>query len=275
MLSVRGLRAGYHEEAEIIHGVDFDLGDGELHCIIGANGCGKATLLKSILSLIEPLGGTLAVDGTDVRSMSEKQRASCFAYIPQTHKLPFPFLVKDVVLMGRTPYVSRFASVSAHDRRVAYAALCQLSIEHLANASYAELSGGQQQLVLIARALAQQPLILAMDEPTASLDFGNQQLVLSRMRQLVQAGMSVLMVTHDPAHAFYCADKVIALHEGKILACGAPEDVITRQTMRTIYGIDVCIRHITTDSGNEAYACVPEAPHFEEKQLFTKILQRR
>ncbi len=276
MLKVSGLRAGYSAKNEIIHGVDFELGEHEFCCIIGANGCGKTTTLKSILSLIEPLGGTITLDGTDLKDMGDKQRASSFAYIPQTHKLPFPFQVKDVVLMGRTPYLERFASMSKYDRRVAYAALCQLSIEHLANESYAELSGGQQQLVLIARALAQQPRILVMDEPTASLDFGNQQLVLSRMRQLVQAGMSVLMVTHDPAHAFYCASRVIVLHEGKILADGSPKDVITQQTMKTIYGTDVRVERIEMESGEPVYACVPMALDLgENKQFFAELLSKK
>lgn len=274
MLQVRGLRAGYGKHAEVIHGIDFDLSDGEFCCIIGANGCGKTTTLKTVLALIEPLGGTITLDGKETARMTDRERARCFAYIPQTHKLAFPFQVKDVVLMGRTPYIDRFASASKHDRRIAYAALCQLSIEHLARASYAELSGGQQQLVLIARALAQQPRVLVMDEPTASLDFGNQQLVLSRMRQLVCAGMSVLMVTHDPSHAFLCADRVVVLHEGAVLADGTPADVITPRTMRTIYGTDVRVEHITTETGEVISACIPTPMNFDgSHRCFSELIR--
>lgn len=159
--------------------------------------------------------------------------------------------------MGRTPHMARLAAASADDKRVAYAALCQMAIEDLADKSYTELSGGQQQLVLIARALAQQPDILVMDEPTASLDFGNQQLVLSRMRGLADCGTSVLMVTHDPAHAFYCADRAIVLHEGVILKDGAPADVITAETMLEIYNTEVRVDRVDVGEGRTGCACIP------------------
>ena len=159
--------------------------------------------------------------------------------------------------MGRTPHLGRLSAASRDDKRVAYAALCQMSIEHLADKSYTELSGGQQQLVLIARALTQQPDILVMDEPTASLDFGNQQLVLSRMRGLADCGTSVLMVTHDPAHAFYCADRAVVLHEGVILADGAPEDVITPEMMLAIYNTEVRVDRINLGGGRVGSACIP------------------
>lgn len=275
MLEVKSLKAGYGHATEIVHGIDFSLSDGEFCCIIGANGCGKTTTLKTILALIPALGGSIVVNGRDTVKMSERERAACFAYIPQTHKLPFPFQVKDVVLMGRTPYLGRLSSMTHADRRIAYAALCQLSIEHLARASYSELSGGQQQLVLIARALAQQPDILVMDEPTASLDFGNQQLVLSRMRHLVDGGMSVLMVTHDPAHAFYCADRVIVLHEGAILADGEPARVITPQMMQTIYGTEVRIERVDVGDGREACVCVPLAREFDTDTNYLEELMRK
>lgn len=275
MLEVKGLRAGYGRHAEIVHGASFALDDGEFGCIIGANGCGKTTLLKTILGVLAPLGGEVFVNGEDALRLSEKQRAMRFAYIPQTHQLPFPFLVKDMVLMGRTPHLGRFSATTKEDHRIALAALCQLSIQHLAGKTFTELSGGQQQLVLIARALAQQPDILIMDEPTASLDFGNQQLVLSRMRNLVDCGLSVLMVTHDPAHAFYCADRVIVLHQGGVVANGAPDEVITPQTMRTIYGIDVRVERVDLGSGRSGCACIPTPCAGASSTRFLKELVKR
>jgi len=257
MLEVKNLRAGYGSHSEIVHDVSFNLAEGEFCCIIGANGCGKTTTLKTVLGLLPALGGSIEVDGKDTSRMGERELAGYFAYIPQTHRLPFPFQVKDVVLMGRTPYLGRMTSVSRSDRRIAFAALCQLSIKHLADVPYTELSGGQQQLVLIARALTQQPDILIMDEPTASLDFGNQQMVLSRMRNLADCGMSVLMVTHDPAHAFYCADRVIVLHEGRVLDEGTPSEVITSNLMRTIYDTEVRIERLDIGGGKTGCACVP------------------
>ena len=257
MLEVRGLRAGYSADNEIVHGISFSLADGEFCCIIGANGCGKTTTLKTVLGLLPRLGGEVLINGRETAQMKERELALHFAYIPQIHQLPFPYRVKDMVLMGRTPHMARLAAASADDKRVAYAALCQMAIEDLADKSYTELSGGQQQLVLIARALAQQPDILVMDEPTASLDFGNQQLVLSRMRGLADCGTSVLMVTHDPAHAFYCADRAIVLHEGVILKDGAPADVITAETMLKIYNTEVRVERVDVGEGRTGCACIP------------------
>lgn len=257
MLEVENLRAGYSAANEIVHGISFSLSSGEFCCIIGANGCGKTTTLKTILGLLPRLGGNIRINGRETSEMGARELALHFAYIPQIHQLPFPYRVKDMVLMGRTPHLGRLSAASRDDKRVAYAALCQMAIEHLADKSYTELSGGQQQLVLIARALTQQPDILVMDEPTASLDFGNQQLVLSRMRGLADCGTSVLMVTHDPAHAFYCADRAVVLHEGVILADGAPEDVITPEMMLAIYNTEVRVDRINLGGGRVGSACIP------------------
>lgn len=171
--------------------------------------------------------------------------------------------------------MSRLSSVSAGDKRIAYAAMCHLCIQDLANARYSELSGGQQQLVLIARALCQQPDILVMDEPTASLDFGNQQLVLSRMRSLVDSGMSVLMVTHDPAHAFYCADKVVAINKGHVLDIGTPVDVITPETMHAIYGTEVLIDRVDVGAGKSAAVCVPVLQSHDVDEFILRELTER
>lgn len=256
VLQVTDLKCGY-EKTEIVHGVSFTVEDGEFACIMGVNGCGKSTTMKTILDILKPFGGQVTLDGQDVFSLSNEQRAKIFAYIPQSHTPPFPFTVADVVLLGRTPHIGEFARVRESDRVVAYQAMQQLSIEHMADHVYSELSGGQQQLVLIARALAQQPKVLLMDEPTASLDFGNQQTVLSRMRKLTADGMSVLMITHDPGHAFFCADKVIMMEKGSVLGIGAPADIITEPNLKRIYGHDVCVREIELPDGSTTRVCVP------------------
>ncbi|MDR3136855.1 MAG: ABC transporter ATP-binding protein [Coriobacteriales bacterium] len=256
MLKVGDLVCGYHR-MEVVHGVSFTVRHAEFVCMIGANGCGKTTVLKTILGLLKPFSGSVMVDDQETTSLSERELAKRFAYIPQAHTPPFPFSVSDVVMLGRTPYVNRLSRVSSSDRQIAYGALMQLGIEQLAQRTYTHLSGGQQQLVLIARALTQQPDILVMDEPTASLDFGNQQTVLSRMRSLVKAGTSVLMVTHDPSHAFYCADRVLVMHEGRLIGDGSPGEVITGERMHTIYGTKVEIIQITTRSGKQESVCVP------------------
>jgi ABC-type cobalamin/Fe3+-siderophores transport system ATPase subunit len=257
MLEVKGLVTGYGKK-EIVHGIDFVVDPGEFVCNIGANGCGKTTALKSVLGLLPPFAGTVRMNGEDCAQLTNRQRARHFAYIPQVHIPPFPFKVADVVLLGRTPHLSSsVSSVSKHDKVVAYEALCQLSIEGLAHREYTELSGGQQQLVLIARALAQEPDILVMDEPTASLDFGNQQLVLTRLHVLSRSGMAVLMVTHDPDHALFCADRVIVMEDGRIIEEGSPIDTITSETMHRIYKTRVFVADVQVDGGHTMRTCIP------------------
>lgn len=256
MLEVEGLRVGYGKK-EIVHGVSFQAHAGEFVCVIGANGCGKTTMLKSLLGLLKPFDGNVRLDGVETLAMSERERARHFAYIPQAHMPPFPFSVADVVIMGRTPYINRLAVVAPDDRRIAYGAMEQLGIGHLAERSYTQLSGGQQQLVLIARAIAQQPGFLVMDEPTASLDFGNQQMVLKRMKKLTEGGMGVLMVTHDPDHALFCADRVIAMQEGRVIADGTPDEVMTDACLRTIYDTSARIIEVEVEPGVVSKVCVP------------------
>jgi iron complex transport system ATP-binding protein len=261
LLRVKNLHTGYgtgRNYKEIVHGIDFAIAGGEFVCIIGANGCGKTTALRSILGLLKAQQGEILINDQNANQMTTRERARNFAYIPQVHIPPFPFKVADVVLLGRTPHVSSTAaSVSKHDMVKAWEAMEQLSITDLAQAEYTELSGGQQQLVLIARALAQEPSILVMDEPTASLDFGNQQLVLTRMHRLSRGGMAVLMVTHDPDHALFCADQVIVMENGEIIEEGSPIDTITSQTMHRIYGTQVFVADVMVGDGQVMRTCVP------------------
>lgn len=256
LLEVRDLHGGYHKK-EIVHGVSFTVDRGEFVCIIGANGCGKTTTLKNILGLMKPTSGSVLVDGKSTHDMDEPELARHFAYIPQAHTPPFPFDVSDVVLMGRTPYVNGLAVVKPADRAIAWHAMKQMGIEGLAARPYTALSGGQQQLVLIARALTQEPDLLVMDEPTASLDFGNQQLVLSRMKSLSQAGMGVVMVTHDPDHALFCADKVVVMQEGKVTRTGSAREVITSEVLRGIYGTNVHVVDVEIEPGRIERVCIP------------------
>lgn len=255
LLEVKDLHAGYGKK-EIVHGISFGADAGEFVCVVGSNGCGKTTTLKSLLGLLKPFSGSVAVDGRDALAMNEKERAAYFAYIPQAHMPPFPFSVADVVLLGRTPYINRLARVTAKDRMIAYRALECVGIEHLAQRTYTHLSGGQQQLVLIARALAQEPRVLVMDEPTASLDFGNQQMVLRQMKELSSTGTAVLMVTHDPGHALFCASRVVAMNDGVIVGNGSARDVFTRERLSEIYGVECCIAEVNPEPNVFRQVCV-------------------
>lgn len=259
MLEVRDLHAGY-DGAEVVHGVSFAVGDGEFVCVLGPNGCGKTTTLKTVLGLIEPMSGSIEMDGASTVHMKESERAKLFAYIPQSHTPPFPYTVADVVILGRTPYINKLAVVSEEDKHVAFDCMERMGVTRFANRPYTELSGGQQQLVLIARALTQEPRLLVMDEPTASLDFGNQQLVLQQTRQLADEGTGVLMVTHDPDHALFCAHRVVVMEEGRIIAQGDPKEVLDDECLHRIYNSRVKVIDVDVD-GVAQRVCVPILTH--------------
>ena len=233
---------------QVLCGVSFDMKKGEYVCILGANGCGKTTLLKTMLGFQKPQKGRITLYGEDVHGMDERRMARKVAYIPQHHEPPFPFTVGDVVLLCRP---------TANDRRIARDAMERLGIGQYADQCYTELSGGQRQMVIIARALAQQPDLLIMDEPTASLDYGNQYLVLAQMRKLSHEGMGVLMVTHDPDHALYCADRIVAMRDGRIVSMGGAREVVREDIMKKIYGMTIKVRDVGLSAGKNATVCIP------------------
>lgn len=259
LLEVRDLRCGYGKKkpVEIVHGVSFDVDGGEFVCIIGSNGCGKTTTLKAVMGLLPALGGSVRFNGKDLSSMDVREKAKAFAYIPQAHTPPFPFSVADVVMMGRTPYVNRLSRTTERDKKIAGHALDLLGIRHLAEKEYTNLSGGQRQLVLIARALTQESDILIMDEPTAALDFGNQHLVLSCMKTLSSLGKAVIMVTHDPDHALYCADRVVVMGKGDIIKTGTSAECITTDVLKQIYGSITKVFDVEVEPGRVERVCVP------------------
>ena len=237
--------------------VSFALAGGEILCLLGPNGGGKTTLFKTVLRLLEPRGGTVAVDGERIHRWSRRRIARSFGYVPQAQLGLFPFPVRDVVLMGRTSHIGLLGTPSRRDRDVAEAMLALLGIAHLADRPYTQVSGGERQLALVARALAQEPPLLVMDEPTASLDFGNQVRVLSEIQALAARGIGVIVSTHDPDQVFLCADRVAMLHEGRLVRLGPPAAVMTPESLRLIYGIDVEIRPVERADGQRVNVCIP------------------
>ena len=243
-------------------GCDFAFGDvahaGELACILGANGSGKTTTLRAILGLVSPTQGDVLVEGASTLGLSDLARARIFAYVPQASEPPFPYLVQDVVMLGRTPHLRGSQVPGTRDEEAARKAMARMGILGIAERPFTQLSGGQRQLVLIARALAQEPRVLVMDEPTASLDFGNQLHVLTQARELARDGMAVLMVTHDPDHALAFADRVILVENGLVTAEGAPDSVLTDAVLSQVYRTPVHVARVAGGVGwCEQRVCVP------------------
>ncbi len=234
--------------------ISFTLEENEVLVLFGPNGAGKTTLFKTLLGLVPLRAGTIRLDGRPIGAWSGRERASRIAYVPQAHAALFPFTVEDLVLMGRAPHVGLFATPGRRDREVAAATLERLGIGHLASRAYTEISGGERQIALIARALAQEPSILVMDEPTASLDYGHQMRVLDRVRELAGEGVSIVLSTHNPDHAFRVADRVALVFQSRIAALGPPEAVLTADALKQLYDIDVVIG---TLAGSDARVCAP------------------
>ncbi|MHC1626693.1 MAG: ABC transporter ATP-binding protein [Methanoculleaceae archaeon] len=234
-----------YAEQKILHEITFDVQSGQLVTILGPNGSGKTTLLKCINLLLQA-EGSIQVDGTEISKISSSELAKKIGYVPQAHTPAFPYRVLDVVVSGRTPYLG-LSAPQKEDYELGYQMVKQVGIDHLAEKPYIRLSGGELRLVLLARALVQQSRVLLLDEPTSNLDMKNRILVLKVLKGIVEQGVAVLMTEHDPNLASLFSDRVLLMYEGRLLRYGHADDVLSRENIMEVYGIDV---EIFRNNGN-------------------------
>ena len=244
MLEIKNAVCGYRQhntQKVIINGLSMDIKQGEIMSILGSNGVGKTTLFRSILGSLPLISGSVLLDGREISSMKRSETAKRIAYVPQSHNPPFPFTALQIAVMGRTAHMGMFATPSEEDTEKAYDALKAMGAEYLADMPYTEISGGERQLVLIARAIAQEADYMIMDEPASNLDYGNQVRALERIKQLAAAGRGIMFTTHNPDHVFMAASKVTVISSRDEFMSGPTDEMLTVPVMNRIYGIQTQI----------------------------------
>jgi ABC-type cobalamin/Fe3+-siderophores transport systems, ATPase components len=256
LLKIDNVYGGYGGN-DIVKGVSCCVDSGEVLCLVGPNGCGKTTLFRLILGFIAVTKGEIQIDGMLMKEVTALKLSKLVAYIPQQHTPIFAYTVLEVVIMGRASHFSAFSIPGEIDREKAYESLEQLNILHLANEKYTTLSGGQRQMVLIARAICQAAKIFIMDEPAANLDYANQQLLMGVISNLAKKGFCVIMSTHSPEHPASVGDKVLLMKNGSVDAFGKATDVITSEKLQSVYDIEMEVVKVKDRYNNNRIICIP------------------
>ncbi len=244
------------DRRKVLNGASLSLGKGEVLCILGPNGAGKTTLLNCMAGLLSPDSGEVFLCGRNMREMKEKEIARLVGYVPQLHTPSFDYRAIDFVLMGRAPKTGTFSRPTEEDEEMCMSVLASMGLEYLADKSYLNISGGERQQLLIARAIVQEPEVVLFDEPTAHLDFGNQHRVLKRIKNMAEEGYSVIMTTHNPDHALLLGGKAAIVSRGGTILQGDCEEIITEDNLREVYGIDLKLMYVE-ELGRKA-CLVPE-----------------
>ena len=257
LIEVRDLSCGYGDRT-VVQGFSETVCPSEVLCLLGPNGVGKTTLFKTMLGMLPAIGGEVLVRGRAIDSYSPRDLARVVAYVPQAHTPPFAFTAFDVVVMGAAASSGLFGTPGAAERDTAAHVLSDLGISKLSDQAYTELSGGQRQMVLIARAVAQGPKVLFMDEPTASLDLGNIARVLAAVNKLAAQGMAVVMTTHSPEHIAQCHARGVLIARDGRMHRGNAETLLTPELLSEAYGCDIAVGEIAPAAGEEPLvACQP------------------
>lgn len=256
MLKIEGISFAYDKKM-IFENLSFNVEKGKVLGLLGKNGAGKTTLFKCILGLLQVKDGKIIVDNKQIDNISYLERAKLIAYIPQSHYPTFNHKVLNVVEMGANVRAGKLTSLQNDEKEKAFNKLKILGIDKLADKGYKEISGGERQLVLIARALMQEAKVLVMDEPTANLDYGNQILILNKCRELAKLGYTIVQSTHNPQYSYRFFDEVLVLDNKNILTKGEPKIVLTEKILKEIYNIDLHIEKINF-KGKIEYLLIPE-----------------
>jgi iron complex transport system ATP-binding protein len=240
LLSFQDITFGYEPGSPpLLQDLNLSLEAGSVAAILGPNGAGKTTLLYLALGWLKPWGGSILVSGQPLPRYSRRQLGRHMALIPQFEHVPFDYTVLEYVLLGRAPHLSALAMPGDDDYAAAFQALERVGMSELHRHSLLELSGGERQLILVARSLAQQPGMLLLDEPTSHLDLGNKSRLLRILGELHAQGVTILMTTHEPEIAQAIATQVVLMEKGRVFTSGAASDVLTSPNLSRVYGIPV------------------------------------
>ena len=257
MFEVKNISFAYKKSRPVLKDVSFSLEAGQTMCMLGPNGTGKTTLLKCLLGLSKAGGGTIEVDGDELTKLGIKQRAKYMAYVPQSTGLAFSYEVQDVVMMGRIAHLKFGAAHTSDDKKIVAQTMEDLRISHLMGRKYQELSGGEKQMIMVARAVVQQAKYLIMDEPTANLDYSNQIKILRVIRKLSNDGYGILMTSHYPDHAFLACSRALLMKDGYVQEDGLPEDVVTTGSLTKLYDTEVYVTDAQAE-GEQFRVCIPK-----------------